>query len=50
MLYFTLAALAIALVVATLALIRETRLRRALQKLLRALFHHRRTDDSKHDP
>lgn len=50
MLYFILAALAIALVVATLALIRETRLRRALQKLLRALFRHRRTNEPTKKP
>ncbi len=47
---FILAALAGALLITVLALIRETRLRRALQKLLRAIFQHRRQDDTNHDP
>ena len=43
---FVLAALAVALVVAVLALIRESRLRRALQKLLKALIENWRRNDT----
>ena len=43
---FVLAALAVGLVVAVLALIRESRLRRALQKLLKALIKNWRNNDT----
>jgi HAMP domain-containing protein len=43
---FVLAALAVALVVAVFALVRESRLRRALQKLLKALLKNWRTNDT----
>ena len=47
---FVLAALALALIAAVLALVRESRLRRALQKLLKAILKHWRHDDSERDP
>lgn len=43
---FALAALAVALIAAVLALVRESRLRRALQKLLKAILEHWRHHDS----
>ncbi len=43
---FVLAALAVALVVAVLVLVRESRLRRALQKLVSALLKNWRTNDT----
>jgi uncharacterized membrane protein YccC len=46
--FFT-AALAVALVAAVFALVRETRLRRALQKLLKALLMKWRQHDSERD-
>ncbi len=43
---FVFAALAVALVVTVLAFVRESRLRRALQKLLKALLKNWRTNDT----
>ena len=43
---FVLAALAVALTVVVLALVRESRLRRALQKLMKALLKNWRTNDT----
>ena len=46
---FTLAAMAVALLVAVLALVRESRLRRALQKLLKALIKNWRHHETNKD-
>lgn len=43
---FVLAALAVALIVAVLSLVRESRLRRALQRLLTTLLKHRRQNET----
>ena len=45
----TVAALAVALVVCSLALVRETRLRRALQRLLQQIFDRWRSHDQNHE-
>jgi HAMP domain-containing protein len=47
---FVLAALAVALIAAVLALVRESRLRRALQKLLNAISKNWRPNETKRDP
>lgn len=43
------AALAVALVVCVIALVRETRLRRALQRLLKMIFERWRSHEQEHD-
>ena len=46
---FIVSALCVALVICVIALVRETRMRRALQRLLKLIFEHWRSHDQNDD-